>query len=145
MQAWESRIAPSAGGCHPIHIGVLRAPDAKDLALIYDSRHHAFGVIGASNAALIKRCIHEIGVCLAVGRGTVLWFLGDFERTAAKYVNPESLVWRDSGSLLATISFVAEGMGLKTCGVGMHETANLRRVFTLPASVVGLGGCIVAK
>lgn len=140
---WESRIAPSAGGCHPIHVAVLRHPDTKDLALIYDGRHHALGVVSAEGI-VFTRALCEIAACLPIGRGTILWFLADMDRTTAKYRNPESLVWRDSGALLATISFVSQAMNLQACGLGIHETPTLRRIFRLPPSVVGVGGCIIS-
>src|ERR1035438_428306 len=35
---WESRIAPSGGGCHPIHVVVLGAPDFPWNVLVYDAQ-----------------------------------------------------------------------------------------------------------
>src|SRR5947209_1010448 len=44
---WESRIAPSGGGCHPIHILVFGAPDFAGSVLVYDAEHNGFGVVGS--------------------------------------------------------------------------------------------------
>ena len=140
---WESRVAPSAGGCHPIHVAVLRASGAEKLALIYDGSSHALGVVDDGGVDL-RQCLREIAKCLPFGKGTILWFLADTMRTGAKYRNPESLMWRDSGALLAIFCLVAEALGLEACGVGIHETPALRKLFKLSVSVVGMGGCIVA-
>lgn len=42
-----------------------------------------------------------------------------------------SLAWRDSGTLLATLGLVAEGMGLECCGLGLHDIPALRRFLKL--------------
>jgi len=141
---WESRIAPSGGGCHPIHIVILGAPDFPRDVLIYDAEHDGFGVISSVEDRILRKALREIDRCLRVGKGTVLWFFADIAKTAGKYVNPESLIWRDSGALLATFLFVVEGMGLQACGLGIHDTPSLRKIFTLPPTVIGVGGCIVA-
>ncbi len=142
---WESRIAPSAGGCHPIHIVIIGAPDFPRDVLVYDAEHNGFGIVGSVDARLLRKTIREIDRCLRVQKGTALCFLADVARTENKYVNPESLIWRDSGALLATISLVAESMGIQSCGLGIHDTASLRKMLKLPASVIGVGGCIVSS
>lgn len=141
---WESRIAPSGGGCHPIHVVVLGAPDFANKVLVYDAQYEGFGVAGGVDSKLLRKATKEIDACLRVGNGTVLWFLADVAKTATKYSHPESLIWRDSGALLTTISLVAEAMGLQACGLGIHETPSLRKIFKLPLSVFGVGGCIVS-
>lgn len=141
---WESRIAPSGGGCHPIHIALLGAPDFPRDVLVYDAEHKGFGVVDSVDSKLLRKALAETNECLHIGKGTVFWFLADVAKTAAKYAHPESLVWRDSGALLATISLVAEAMKLRSCGLGIHETPSLRKIFKLPPSVVGVGGCIIS-
>jgi len=112
--------------------------------LVYDAEHKGFGVVGSVEFKAVRKAVKEIDNCLRVGKGTVFWFFADVAKTAAKYLHPESLVWRDSGALLATMSFVAEGMRLQACGLGIHETPSLRRIFRLPPSMVGVGGCIIS-
>ncbi len=141
---WQSRIAPSAGGCHPIHIVILGAPEFTRDILVYEAEHNGFGVVAAVDSQLLRNALKEVDACLRVGKGTVLWFLADIAKTARKYLHPESLIWRDSGTLLATISFVAEGLGIHACGLGIHESPSLRRLFKLPSSMIGVGGCIVS-
>jgi SagB-type dehydrogenase family enzyme len=141
---WESRPVPSAGGCHPIRVVLVGAHFARDSLLVYDAQHHMFGVRPVRGEKLMRRCLEEVGRCLSVGKGTVFWFVADLERTGAKYRNPESLVWRDSGALLATLGVVAEALSLNCCGLGLHEIRSVRSILKLPPHVVGVGGCIVS-
>lgn len=140
---WASKPTPSGGGCHPVQILVLRAPVLEDKLLIYDSDHHVFGVRELSNPKLIQKCLREVDMCLEVHNGTIIWFVADLARSGARYRNPESLAWRDSGALLATFGLVAEGMKLKCCGLGLHDIPTLRRFLQLNQFVIGVGGCIV--
>lgn len=142
---WESRIAPSGGGCHPIHIVIIGASDFPRDVLVYDAEHNGFGIVGSVDVKLLRKTIREIDKCLRVQKGTVLCFLADVAKTENKYLNPESLIWRDSGALLAMVSIVAESINLQACGLGIHDTASLRKLLKLPESVIGVGGCIVSS
>jgi SagB-type dehydrogenase family enzyme len=140
---WTSKPSPSGGGCHPVQMLVLRAPVLKDKLLLYDSDHHVFGVREVPNVNLIEKSLREVDRCLEIHNGTVIWFVADLARSGARYRNPESLAWRDSGALLATLGLVAEGMGLECCGLGLHDIPAMRRFLKLNQSVIGVGGCIV--
>jgi SagB-type dehydrogenase family enzyme len=142
---WASKPSPSGGGCHPVQMLVLRAPVLNDKLLLYDSEHHVFGVRELPNTKLIQKCLREVDMCLEIHNGTVIWFVADLARSGARYRNPESLAWRDSGALLATIGLVAEGMELECCGLGLHEIPALRRFLKMNQSVIGVGGCIVGR
>lgn len=141
---WTSKPTPSGGGCHPVQMLVLQAPLLKDKILIYDSDHHVFGVRDVPNAKLIQQSLREVDQCLETKNGTVIWFVADLARSGARYKNPESLAWRDSGALLATISLVAEGLGLDCCGLGLHDIPTLRNFLKLEDWTIGVGGCILA-
>ena len=140
---WASKPSPSGGGCCPVRMLVLQAPVLKNKLLLYDSDHHVFGVRDVPNAKLIQQSLREVDRCLKAHNGTVIWFVADLARSCARYRNPESLAWRDSGALLATLGLVAEGMGLECCGLGLHDIPALRRFLKMDLSVIGVGGCIV--
>jgi SagB-type dehydrogenase family enzyme len=142
---WESRPCPSGGGCYPIRVVVLRMASLPKSLLVYFAEHHAFGVRDLPTRALLRRSVAELGRCLEVGRGTILWFVADLGLSGGRYRNPESLAWRDSGALLATIGLVTEGMGLNCCGVGVHDIPVLRRFLGLEEWVIGVGGCVVSS
>jgi SagB-type dehydrogenase family enzyme len=142
---WTSKPSPSGGGCHPIQLIVLRAPILKNVLLIYDPEHHVFGVHELPDSKFLRRCLREVEKCLKIHNGTVLWFVADLARSGTRYRNPESLAWRDSGALLATIGLVAESMGIECCGLGLHDIPSLRRFLKMDQSVIGVGGCIVGR
>ena len=141
---WESRPSPSGGGCYPIQVLVLRAAFLPRSLLLYDPNYHVFGVRDLAGDRLVMRCVGEVEQCLKAGKGTIFWFVADLGRSGRRYRNPESLAWRDSGALLATIGLVAGGMGLDWCGVGLHEIPSLRKFLKLEDWVIGVGGCIIS-
>src|SRR6266850_1455208 len=139
---WESRPSPSGGGCYPVQVLVLRLSALPGALLLYYPEDRAFGVRDLPVRGVLRRSLAEIGRCLKTRNGTILWFLADLGRSAWRYQNPESLAWRDSGALLATIGLVAEGMGLNCCGLGAHDIPSLRRFLGLEDWIIGVGGCI---
>ncbi|WP_169732561.1 hypothetical protein [Derxia gummosa] len=60
-------------------------------------------------------------------------------KTAAKYVNPESLVWRDAGVVLGYMSIVAEVLGLSFCPLGITAHAELTNLFGPNECLFGAG------
>ena len=141
---WQSRPSPSGGGCHPIQLLLLRAPVLETSLLIYNPEHHALGVRELPSDKFLQKCIGEVENCLKINHGTVFWFVADLARSGAKYRNPESLAWRDSGALLATISLVAESLALECCGLGIHDIPSLRKLLQFDQSIIGVGGCIIS-
>jgi len=142
---WESRPCPSGGGAYPISVVTLQAKSFSEALLIYYARDHAFGVRALSSKAILRRALAEVDRALKVGKGTLLWFVADIGWSGGRYQNPESLAWRDSGALLATVGLVAEGMGLNCCGLGMHEIPSVRRFLGLDMRVIGVGGCVIGS
>jgi SagB-type dehydrogenase family enzyme len=141
---WESRPCPSGGGCYPISVVALRMASLPKVALVYYAGHHAFGVRELPTRGVLRRAVADVGRCLKAGKGTILWFVADLGWSGGRYENPESLAWRDSGALLATIGLVAEGMGLNCCGIGVHDLAGLRGFLRLEDWMLGVGGCVVS-
>lgn len=142
---WESRPCPSGGGAYPISVVSLQVKSFSKALLIYYARDHAFGVRELPSKAILRRALTDVDPCLKVGKGTLLWFVADIGWSGGRYQNPESLAWRDSGALLATVSLVAEGMGLNCCGLGMHEIPSVRRFLRLEKRVLGVGGCVIGS
>jgi SagB-type dehydrogenase family enzyme len=140
----HSRVYPSAGGCYPISIGLLNAPEHEKTALIYHPKEHAFGVID-SPVETVSDAVNEISECLSVNRGTVFFFFANPEKLKWKYDHEESLMWRESGAILTTFYLVAAAMNLQCCGLGIHDTPNVRKSFHLPQSWDGAGGCIISR
>lgn len=115
--AWQRRAAPSAGGIHPIQL--LAVEPGRDEVLLYDPLRHAMSPLAdveTVEVAAVRAVFHEV---LPEAKGTFLVLAADHERTRAGYTNPESLVWRDAGCVLATLQLVACWLGIGSCPLGI--------------------------
>jgi len=111
----ESRVHPSAGAMHPIHVLLARETGPW---LRYDPLNHALVELpdsGASAAAGRQAACNLV----ELARGTLIGLVAEPGKTAAKYEHPESLVWRDAGVVLGYLSVMAEALGLAFCPLGI--------------------------
>jgi len=133
---------PSAGGRHPIDILVIEQPQQPALA-VYDASAHAVCDLEVTNVEYLHYLVREVNEITMNEDGAILLFVANFNRTMAKYQDGESLVWRDSGALLATCYLVSEGLGLGCCGIGATGEPWITRLLNNSATARGVGGCIV--
>jgi SagB-type dehydrogenase family enzyme len=110
----ESRVHPSAGAMHPIH--VLLAREAGPW-LRYDPLEHALIELPGSGASAAA-CREAVRALVELGHGTLIGLIAEPGKTAAKYEHHESLVWRDAGVVLGYLSVMAEALGLAFCPLG---------------------------
>lgn len=139
---WQHKPSPSAGGRHPIDLLLFSRKTSK--VRLYDSLAHSLCEIRVESS-LLKDFIEFINEILQVGEATIIMFAAQFDRTLSKYEYGESLVWRDAGALLATISLVAEALGLHSCALGVTGEPLLSELLRSNDQVVGVGGCLVGK
>lgn len=129
----ESRPYPSAGALHPIHVlvGTADAPWHR-----YDPSDHALIELPRSteNASLVRRDASQL---VDLGAGVLLALVAEQGKTASKYINSESLIWRDAGVVLGYMSLVAEAMGLPFCPLGLTGNPRLGDVLEPPAELFG--------
>jgi hypothetical protein len=67
----------------------------------------------------------QVAAVLGIAQGCTLRLIADIEKIDAAYVNGESLAWRDAGIVCATLSFVAEWLGLRSNVLGFSGNAYL--------------------
>lgn len=131
----ESRPHPSAGAMHPIHIlvGASAGPWRR-----YDPVEHALVELRGStaNADLVRRRATEL---VDVDHGLVLALVAEPGKTGSKYMNPESLVWRDAGVVLGYMSMVAEVLDLSFCPLGITAYAELAEILGATTLLFGAG------
>ncbi len=113
---WESRPAPSAGGKHPIDLYLF--PHHQP-ALKYNPYSHVLHEILDFSSQSIESLIRDSNLVVDRQDGVLIWMIANFQKTASKYDNPESLVWRDAGALLNQMSLVAEALHLNYCPIGI--------------------------
>lgn len=111
----ESRVYPSAGAMHPIH--VLLARDAGPWVRYEPVEHALIELPGSTGSAAAGRNATERLVNL--DQGVLIGLVAEFGKTAAKYENHETLVWRDAGVALGYMSLVAEALHLNFCPLGI--------------------------
>lgn len=111
----ESRVYPSAGATHPIHVLVAR--DAGPWTR-YDPVEHALielpGSIDSAGA-----CRNTASRLLELEQGILIGLIAEPGKTASKYENYETLVWRDAGVVLGYMSLVTEALCLTFCPLGI--------------------------
>lgn len=111
----ESRVHPSAGAMHPIHVLVSREAGPW---MRYDPVEHALIELpGSTDSATAGR--NAANRIFNLNQGALLWLVAEPGKTKAKYENHETLVWRDAGVLLGYMSLVAEALRLDFCPLGI--------------------------
>ena len=113
--ALSYRPAPSAGGIHPVHL-VVHRPDSPFLQR-YDAFSHSLREIRTS----VQPADIRSELCPVVDgeRATLLLMVAEPGRTAAKYADHVSLVWRDAGVLLGVLAVAAEALDLNLVPLGV--------------------------
>jgi hypothetical protein len=141
---WQHAPSPSAGGRHPVDIFILGIAEDDESVFLYEPISHALRELSGINEAAreqLQRVAKELA--RADGDGTTFWFGVQALRTASVYKNPESLIWRDSGALLATVAIAAEALSLNCCALGASGSPWLEQLVDAGEAVVGTGGCVL--
>lgn len=131
----ESRVYPSAGAMHPIHVLVARENKGW---MRYDPIEHALIELPKSveHATASRRAA---GKLVPLEQGMLIGLVAELGKTAAKYENPESLVWRDAGVVLGYMSLIAEALDLAYCPLGMSGQPHLTNYISDAASLQAVG------
>lgn len=111
----QFRPLPSAGALHPIHVLLQRQREAD--WEIYDPEQHILVSVPVS-AHLASEARRTADDTLYSGDATLIGFVAEPGKSGAKYINPESLVWRDAGVIIGYLSLFGEALGLSICPLG---------------------------
>lgn len=133
--------SPSAGGRHPIDILVgLQEKEEKRLYL-YEPLSHSLLRLDVP-VELQREFFDDVNQTLLLGDSTLIWFSIQYMRTASKYTDYESLVWRDAGAQLCCLQQVAKYVGLDSCPIGYLAEDTFNKMFQCDSLISG-GGMIV--
>lgn len=132
------RGAPSAGAIHPVHL-VLARPE-----LIGWHRYdpHAHTLVAVDTAFTPDEVRSALGDLMSAPKATLIMFVAEPGKSACKYGNPASLVWRDAGTLLGLLSLTAEALNLSFCALGITGDPWSSR-FVEQSGLVGVGAAFV--
>ena len=133
--------SPSAGGRHPIDILVGLPENEGRRLFLYEPLSHSLRRLNIY-VELQHEFFDDIDQTLPLGDSVLIWFSIQYMRTASKYYNYESLVWRDVGAQLCCLQQVAKYVGLDSCPIGYLAEDTFYRMFNSDYHVSG-GGMII--
>jgi SagB-type dehydrogenase family enzyme len=144
-QILSHRTSISAGAIHPIDIFLSPAKSLVERELFYyDPFGHKLGRM-MLNKQILFDFFKASHLCLDCTNATIVWFGGSIERTWAKYINPESLVWRDAGALLMTIHLASCALNLKSSAIGTLAEPNFTALLGEQYHLKSVGGILVGN
>lgn len=117
----ESRVHPSAGAMHPIHVLMCRPTGPW---MRYDPVEHTLIELPKSSDSAAKSR-SAAGKLVELQEGLLLGLVAEPGKTSAKYENSETLVWRDAGVVLGYMSLVSEAIELAFCPLGVTGAPHL--------------------
>lgn len=133
--------SPSAGGRHPIDILVgLRENDERQIFL-YEPLSHSLLRLDIPLESQCEFC-EDVNQTLPLGDSVLVWFSVQYMRTASKYTDYESLVWRDVGAQLSCLQQVAKYVGMDSCPIGYLAEESFDKMFNSSFLISG-GGMII--
>lgn len=134
---------PSAGGRHPVDV-LVGLPDGKGRRLyLYQPLNHSLRRLVIEDE-LQHTFFGDVEQTLLLGESTLLWFSVQYMRTASKYSDYMSLVWRDIGAELCCLQQAAKYVGLDSCPIGYLAEESFSSLFKTDKLISG-GGMIVGE
>lgn len=135
--------SPSAGGRHPIDI-LVGLPDKEERRLyLYEPLSHS--LLRLNIPIELQKCFFDdIDKTLPLGESILIWFSIQYMRTASKYTDYESLIWRDAGAQLCCLQQVTKFVGQDSCPIGYLAEETFGRLFNCQSLISG-GGMIIGS
>lgn len=135
--------APSAGGRHPIDVLVGLVENGKRSLFLYQPLNHSLKRLSVEEK-LQREFYNDIEQTLYLGDSALLWFSIQYMRTASKYSDYMSLIWRDVGAQLCCLQQAAKYVGLDSCPIGYLAEDTFDAMMQSNLLMSG-GGLIVGK
>lgn len=133
--------APSSGGRHPIDVLVGLPEKSGRHLYLYQPLHHSLRRLAVSEQSE-HDFYKDVEQTLPFGESTLLWFSVQYMRTASKYSDYMSLVWRDVGAQLCCLQQAAKYVGIDSCPIGYLAEETFNAMFQTELLVSG-GGMII--
>lgn len=140
----EHRPSPSAGGRHAVDLTVTRKVGNRWQMSLYEPMTHRLLSLHV-NQGLLRRLISQANQLVPLQRATIVWFVAQPERIVSRYIDGESLVWRDAGVLIGHMALVAEALNLHFCPLGATGEPIISMLLGGDGRVVGVGGCLLGS
>lgn len=135
--------APSAGGRHPIDVLVGLKEGEERRLYLYQPISHSMRRLNISEE-MQQRFYADIEDTLPFGKSALMWFSVQYMRTASKYTEPMSLIWRDIGAQLCCLQQAAKYVGMDSCPIGYLAEETFHGMFSTDKLLSG-GGLIIGR
>lgn len=136
----SQRPSPSAGAIHPIHVLVIH-PEFNGWHRYDPVGHRLCQVQTPLDPGQVRDDMQQV---LPAPQATLILFAAEPGLTGAKYEAPCSLVWRDAGALLGTMTLAAESLRLSFCPLGVTGEPWIGRLLDQPG-LAGVGAAFVGS
>ncbi|WP_442867341.1 nitroreductase family protein [Acidovorax sp. GBBC 1281] len=138
----EFRRHPASGAIHSIHC-LVQERRGEEWNRYDAKRHELVTLRGSSDAAqAIRLAADEV---VPTGNASLIAFIAEPGKTAAKYDCPESLIWRDAGVMLGYISIAAEALGLGFCPLGITGDPMIANTLDQQGRLRGVGLALLGR
>lgn len=138
----SQRPSSSAGAIHPIDIAIISGALQTKVFHYYNAFDHSLNKLTLSNFRY-SDFLEHVESLISYGEGTIIWFICHPDRTAAKYENSQSLVWRDAGVLIHSMQIACSALELNSCPVGTLGEPFISEGFSEKGNVFGIGGIVI--
>ena len=136
------RSFPSAGGRSPVDILIcLPSQNLFRKIYYYDPQRHSINLLDLDKN-IVNNFITDVNSTLELRNSTLVWFAINIARTSSKYLNPESLYWRDLGALIYCIQITCTYLDLCSCPIGYLAENTFVKLFN-DSRIISGGGIIV--
>lgn len=135
--------APSAGGRHPIDVLVAIKEQGRRHLYLYQPLGHSLKRLAVTKE-LQNNFYKDVEQTLPFGDSLLLWFSVQHMRTASKYTDYMSLVWRDIGAQLCCLQQTVKYVGLDSCPIGYLAEKSFQKMFQSEKLLSG-GGMIIGN
>ncbi|MGN6194993.1 MAG: hypothetical protein ACTHOB_08640 [Ginsengibacter sp.] len=137
------RPSASAGARHPIDI-IVQSPilDSSKSFYYYNPFQHDLNKLTFKNNFIEKFRIH-LSSMFDIRKAAICWFVAHPNRTASKYDNSLSLIWRDAGALIHSVQLVCAGLRINSCAAGTFGEPFISEMFSEHGNVFGIGGILI--
>ena len=137
------RGTPSAGARHPIDMLIINEELFNtNLPHYYNPFEHSLNRLSVSEQTVMNFLTH-VDEVVPTTNATIIWFVAHPERTAAKYENPESLIWRDAGALINSIQLTCAALNINSCAIGSLGEPYISDFFNHQDGILGTGGMLI--
>jgi SagB-type dehydrogenase family enzyme len=118
------RASPSAGALHPIELALVPSTGAPRV-FRYNPWDHKLEKLVLADENEVRLFNAQCAEALPNANAMSLVLLGHPALVASCYHDPSSLLWRDAGAVLQTLSLTAAAFHLAFCPVGIlgHQIA----------------------